>query len=661
MNDMMKALTFALILIAVSGMSHAWVPLKAVAVDSPPVIDGDLSDACWQSAPKTSDFFHLETGAAAAEPTTAWIAYDEKNIYAAFDCKDSKPELIRALQQKRGGEMEEDDSVCLVIDPFTEQRWVALNEFRVNAIGTQRHSVQSSESGKTEWIGDWEAAVKRNPDGYSVEIRIPFSILKYDSQNPNIAIAFERKQARLSQEYWSPDIGKNQDLTKIYHWDGVRPPAYRPKPIIMGYALIGTGSSDAPNGLGLDIKHALTPGLSGLLTLNPDFRNVEQEVDSVDFTYTERQLDDTRPFFREGTQYFPGSRVCYTRRIGEIDAGAKLVGLVGKTKVAFLNASTFGHESYTVGQVGRQFGPSGDHWIWVGGALSEVETGSYLTSFTTIGGKWRRTEKRNICVNYDYLNTGSSADPKHGALARYSIWTENGARRLEWFVQRNICDNDFDPYLGIKTDTGLREWESWVGLYDSPEKGSISSWDCGIESYFADHLDGSRFYNYVAPYVSCEFRNGRSIELSYVDNDRPPNHDRFVTAEYGWSLKDIYRAGSIEFHTGRQVGGDYRYLGFTKGFRMSDHLSTQLSLGYSHIGEPSVEAGTYRQTIVSTNYDISPERGFGGRIISQFGKSNVYFFYRQRVRAGMDAFLIYGDPNADETRNTVLLKLIRPL
>jgi hypothetical protein len=384
-------------------------------------------------------------------------------------------------------------------------------------------------------------------------------------------------------------------------------------------------------------------------------------VDIVDFTYTERWLDDTRPFFREGMQYFPGSRVCYTRRIGQIDAGAKLVGLVGKTKVAFLNATTFGHESFTVGQVGRQFGPNGDHWAWLGGALSDVDTGSYLTSFTTIGGKWRRTEKHNICLNYDYLNTGSSADPKHGGLARYGMWTENGARRFEWFIRRNISDTDFDPYLGIKTDTGLREWESWVGVYDAPEKGSISKWDCGIESYFADHLDGSRLYNYVMPYVLLERRNGRSMFLSYVDNDRPPNHDRFWKAEYGWALKDIYRAGSVELSLGRQVGGGYRYLGFTQGFRLSDRLSTQLRFGYSHIGEPSVEAGTYRQTIISTNYDISPEKGFGGRLVRQLGNSNLYLFYRQRVRAGMDAYLIYGDPNALETRNTLVVKLVLPL
>ena len=659
----MRRLTLLVIFLTAlsGGRTSARPSLPAVKTESAPTIDGDLSDAVWQSAPKISEFYHIESGSPAPEQTAAWIAYDDKNIYVAFDCKDSHPEVIRAQQTKRGGTMDEDDNVSLYLDPFSEYRWAALNRFRVNAIGTQWHAIQSAETGKTEWIGDWDAAVKRNADGYSVEMRIPFSILKYDSNNPRIGVGFNRYNARLRQEWWAPDIGKNQDLSTLCFWEGIKPPAYRPRPIILVYSMLGTGSGDQPHRLGLDFKHALTPSLSGLLTVNPDFRNVEQEVDSVDFTYTERWLEDRRPFFREGTQYFPGSRVCYTRRIGEIDAGAKLVGLVGKTKLVMMNASTFGDESFTVGQVGRQFGPNGDHYAWFGGALSEVETGSYLTSFTTIGGLWRRTEKRHVGFNYDYLNTGSSRDPKHGHLARYSAWSDNGARRLEWFVRRSIADTDFDPYLGIEQDVGLREWESYLWRWDVPKEGSIRRWELGVESYLADHLDGSRFYNYVAPFVTAMWRNGRSLELSYTDNDRPPNHDRFYTIEYGWKQNDIYRAGGLELSLGKLVGGDYTYISLEQGTRLSDRLSAQIWLDYRRIDEPSAEAGTFRQTVISANYDITPERGFGGRLIRREGRSNVYTYYRQKVRAGMDAYLIYGDPNADETEDTLLLKLIWPM
>ncbi len=182
-----------------------------------------------------------------------------------------------------------------------------------------------------------------------------------------------------------------------------------------------------------------------------------------------------------------------------------------------------------------------------------------------------------------------------------------------------------------------------------------------MEGCLADHMDGSRFYNYVEPFVGAVWRNGRSLGIGYTDNDRPPNHDRFWTVEYGWRQNDLYRAGSIECSIGKQVGGDYIYLCLEQGIRLSDRLSTQLWTEYARIDEPSVEAGTFRQTVVSANYDISPEKGIVGRLIRRSGKSNVYFAYRQRVRAGMDAYLIYGDPNAEETNDTFLLKLIWPM
>lgn len=650
-----------LILVFASGVLHAQPGLKLTSIDIPPTIDGDLSDECWASATKITDFYHRQSGVSALEKTTAWMTYDDESIYVAWDCRDSEPKLIRAQQTKRGGEMWEDDHVCFIIDPFSEFRWAALNHFRVNLLGTQTHNVQSSETGKAEWTGDWESGVKRQADGYTVEMRIPFSILKYDWRKPNISVAFVRKHARLAQEFWAPNTGKNGDLINIFHLEDFRPPANRPKPVTMIYALLGTGSANEDSGVGIDLKHSLTPSLSGLLTVNPDFRNVEQQVDSVDFTYTERVLDDTRPFFREGTQYFPGSRVAYSRRIGEIDAGAKLVGLVGKTKVAFMNARRFDSESYTIGQVGRQFGPNGDYYAWVGGAQSDVETGSYLTTFTTVGGQLRRSKTSSVNIQYDYLNSASSIDSKQGARERLYAQSNSGPRKLEFYLARVEVDQDYAPYLGIEQDTDLKAWETWFWVWDTPETGSIERWDAGFGYETADHLDGSRFYDYISPYIDFSWRNGRSAGLSYTGNHRLSNRDSFLTLTYGWGRKDIYRPGGIQYSFGRLVGGDYTYLSLTQGVRLSDSLSAQAWLEYSKIGEPSAEAGTARQMVFSANYDINPERGIVARLIRREGSTNLYFAYRQKVRAGLDAYLIYGDPNAEKTTDTILLKLIRPL
>ncbi|MDO8587364.1 MAG: hypothetical protein Q7T82_10015 [Armatimonadota bacterium] len=79
------------------------------------------------------------------------------------------------------------------------------------------------------------------------------------------------------------------------------------------------------------------------------------------------------------------------------------------------------------------------------------------------------------------------------------------------------------------------------------------------------------------------------------------------------------------------------------------------------IGASSPYAGTRRQVVTTWNYDLTPEKSIGGRLVRRLGKQNLYFSYRQQVRRGMDAYLIYGDPNAEESTDRISLKIVQPL
>ena len=649
----------ALILILVCGMAHAATPLKAVALDQPPTIDGDLSDACWESVPPIGDFYYTDTGSPAAEQTVARLAYDGKNIYVAFDCKDSQPGTIRAQQKKRGGQLGNDDNVTVYLDLFSEYKDSSLSYFAVNACGTQAHQVRSAETAKTEWAGDWEAAARMNPDGYSVEMRIPFSILKYDARNPRISLCFQRYCPRLTQSWLAPDIGKNADFSKLYFWEGVHPPAIRPKPVTLLYTVLGTGSETSTRQFGGDIKYALTPGLTGLLTANPYFGNVEQAVDSINFTYNERALNDNRLFFQESKQYFPGSIIYYTRRIRDIDTGLKVVGQTGDYQLGLMNARRFGHESYTVGEVTRQFGAKKDFSVWAGGVLSQVDSGDYLTSWVTWDYKWRRRETSSLDFHHTFMSTDNN--PTHGTLNRYTVATNNGPRKLNVEIEHQVIDPDFTPFLGTVKDNNLSSWGTRLEWLDNPEKGAISyqGWDCWIAK--ADHLDGSRFYTDINPGFNIGWRKGYSAGAYYSFYDRVPYHDRIWGLNGGWNQNDLYRSGGMSFSFGRRVGGSYRYLSVSQGFKLSDRISASVWTEYEKISDPSPAAGVGHQTVVTANYDINPERSIASRLILLGGKANIYFAYRQHVRSGLDAYLIYGDPNAEETKHSILLKLIRPI
>src|SRR5262249_25861355 len=77
-----------------AGQEYTKRTLPAVKTTTPPVIDGDLSDPAWKTAPKAETFVDRQTGAIPPDQTTAWLLYDDKYIYVAFYCKESRPDRI---------------------------------------------------------------------------------------------------------------------------------------------------------------------------------------------------------------------------------------------------------------------------------------------------------------------------------------------------------------------------------------------------------------------------------------------------------------------------------------------------------------------------------------------------------------------------------------
>ena len=94
--------------------------------------------------------------------------------------------------------------------------------------------------------------------------------------------------------------------------------------------------------MGLDIKYPLTTTLTGVATMFPDFQTIEQDVTSINFSYTEKLLTDRRPFFAEGAGFLPYQDLFYSRRIGVLDGGLKVAGKQGDTSVGLLATDTRG-------------------------------------------------------------------------------------------------------------------------------------------------------------------------------------------------------------------------------------------------------------------------------------------------------------------------------
>jgi hypothetical protein len=657
---MLRILLIMLIFsIAFPALCHAERPIiDAVEVQEQPTIDGDISDACWQQAPSVTDYYLTSDSSKSTEETKTWVCYDQKNIYLAWYCKDSQPDKIMAQQKKRGGSIGFDDWVGVDLDCYGDCSRIVW--FDVSAGGVQKESLESGAVSKIEWRGDWYAATKRLSDGYTVEIAIPFSILHYNSAQDSMGIAFLRKHARTERVWWSPNVGANNDKKLFYVWKGLRLPKYTAKPLLLAYSLFGAGGDDEQLAkTGLDAKYAPTPNLLGAITVNPDFRSIEQDVTRVDFSYKEAYRSDARPFFQEGSGYFPGSDIFYSRRIEDIDYGAKALGRLGPYDFGVMNAGTFERESYTVGKLSRSWqNRASAIFSW---AMSE-RPGIHNFAWETYGD-YRLHERKGHLIDFSASIQQADAASGSGTGMKqfYMLASDGPPRTLIWNITREIVDPNFDPLIGYMPEKDLQRWLTSIYLYDEPSGGSLSSWWSQIYSNKADHSDGSTYYHSLCFENSFSFRNGMGLGTTILSRDRPPYHDLHNVLSLSWGENDLYKNGGISVDVGKLVGGSHLDCSIYQGWNIGDRFSLSGSYEYSHIRPPSPEAYSSQQVVGTFSYDLDTQRTVASRIVSRKGRTNLYLAFRQRVRAGMDAYLLLGDPNAETTKSSLTLKLISPL
>src|SRR5207248_3449873 len=137
-----SAAVAALLLVAVRpAWSQEGVAFKrnvpAVRFTTPPVIDGDLSDPCWQQAAKLDRYVDVLYSTPVKDQTIGYLGYDDKHIYVAFHAFDSQPSGIIGRGTKRGVFPQGDDWVGFAIDPFHTHKFDDRSFFIINPLGTQ--------------------------------------------------------------------------------------------------------------------------------------------------------------------------------------------------------------------------------------------------------------------------------------------------------------------------------------------------------------------------------------------------------------------------------------------------------------------------------------------------------------------------------------------
>ncbi len=304
--------------------------LTAVKIRIPPKIDGVLDDPAWEQAPVADDFVQYApyNGKPATFPTQVRVVYDDKALYISAFMYDPHPDSIyRELGKRDADRGIRADNFSVDLNPFHDG--VNGESFKVSASGvkTDMKRNPSSRHGRDiNWDAVWYSAVKINDNGWTVEMKIPYSALRFPKAGKETTwgINFWR-EIRRYQEYSSWNM-VNREVGNTFNYLGnlsgihsIDPPLrLSVTPYVSGYLehASETGSwSNTYNG-GLDLRYGINESFTLDMTLIPDFGQVQSDDKILNLSPFEVKYNEKRQFFTEGTELFNKGNIFYSRRVG---------------------------------------------------------------------------------------------------------------------------------------------------------------------------------------------------------------------------------------------------------------------------------------------------------------------------------------------------------
>lgn len=333
--------------------------VRATERTSPIAIDGRLDEAAWRAATPVTEFTQVDPdeGRPASERTEVRFLFDGSALYVGARMYDSKGRAGVKTNLVRRDDDFNSDMFEVVLDGYHDHLSRAF--FDVNPSGSKADYIGIGNSCcDSGWDPVWEAATRIDDDGWTAEMRIPLSQLRFSVDNDTWGLQIRRFiHRRQEMDQWS-FWRKNETggPSRFGHLEGLALRTAGSRHVeLLPYA-VGKGTylqhaagdpfntgHDRSARAGLDLKYLLTSNLTLSATFNPDFGQVEVDPAVVNLSAFETFFPEKRPFFIEGASIFGfGGFNCYfcsnvsslqafySRRVGRAPTGADLAWSAGQ-------------------------------------------------------------------------------------------------------------------------------------------------------------------------------------------------------------------------------------------------------------------------------------------------------------------------------------------
>jgi len=601
-------------------------------------IDGKLDDAAWRDALVQEIAYEIQPGDNTPAPvkTIVRVGHTADALYVSFHALDPEPSQIRAHLRDRDA-MFNDDWVGVFLDTFNDNR--RGYELIANPFGVQadliRDETNSSNQEDDSWDGLWQSAGRLTAEGYEVEIRIPFSTLRFPrgGSEQRWGISFFRNWPRDKRHQLASHKVPRESNCFQCEWgeyDGMAgaqqgrnleivPTLTMGKPQFRDAAGHAWRSGDSLVEPGLDVSWAPSPAMTLNATLNPDFSQVETDQLQLDINNSFALFyQEKRPFFLEGADYFNSQfDVLYTRQIADPDFGLRVTGRTGSGAYGAIVARDATTTLLVPGVLGSGFEQLDQQ--------ADVAVGRYRYDFDThlsVGaiGTFRQGE--------DYSNNVAGVDAR---------W-QQGAHTATAQVLHSQSEYPGDIVAGYADELGgdaTPSGDAWRAGYAFGNRNwSFDAWHMAIDPGFRADLGFMGQVGYDKSLVGgghSWFRDDRSFNRinAYADFDITHRHDgQLLERELeGSTSMQGPKQSSMGLHgltrerywSGRLF--DERYADINGNFRPTANL----------------QLGAYAQ--VGTMLDLAANETGRRTVFEQWGNANVgrgltinWALSRQRMR-----------------------------
>jgi Domain of unknown function (DUF5916)/Carbohydrate family 9 binding domain-like len=687
--------------------SQGRVTVRAVRIEEAPRVDALLHESIYQNVTPITGFIQQDPqeGQLATEPTLVWILFDASSIYVAARCRDSQPGRIVANDMRRDGRnVSQNDNISIVLDTFHDRR--NGYEFLMNSIGGAWDTqITDERDANRDWNTVWTYASRRDSEGWTAEMAIPFRSLRYRGAGPQVWGINIRRNVR-----WKNELSYLSPVPRLFGARGIlrlsqaatlvgleAPPAalnLDVKPYAVGNvqadrAIDPRFTNDFNPDAGFDLKYGLTQSLTGDFTYRTDFAQVEDDDLQVNLTRFSLQFPEKREFFLEGQGMFAFGGVqtgtsttattvfgpsntpllFFSRQIGlkgnravPIDAGARLTGRVGRYSIGLLDIQT--DRSREAAAVPTNFG--------VVRVKRDILERSYVGVLATRRAPGAGAEGENLAVGVDAsvwlsrnLNVlgyyaGTRTPDRAGSDRSYRARFDYDADLFGLQIERQAVEEHFNPDVGFMRRTDFIE--SLAQLRVSRRPRSLAAirkvnYEAGLD-YITD--GDRRLENRQARFaVRADMHSSDTWTIVYTRDFeflvRPfeivtgafvppgPYHSANVRGTYTLGTQRRV-SGDVAVARGSLYGGDRTDLSYRGRVEVSPRLSVEPGVSFNWIDLPGAR---FTATLLTGRGMLSFSPRMFVAALVQYNSTNhlmtTNLRFRWEYRPGSDVFLVYSD------------------